>query len=243
MHRLENRSKLWMRLLAAVVAVCGSGVAHAQLQWTATELRGEIPVDKEEWTGEYEAKNIGTYTISILGIDPVDNVRIGPGFKVQKIAPGEVIKLPVVVQQNGNYGEIPVKLWFNSSDETMRERMLTAVITRPRLLPLEPERVLWYKGEAPKPKQVKITVAPGQKLKITNAQNSAPEFWKVKMAEKVAGKEYVATITPSDTEAGRIGSITLTTDSPLDHLHNSAIFMAVSDDPAPAPDAGPAPTP
>ena len=142
--------------------------------------------------------NEGQTVVTIEGLKPSCGCTTA-ALEKKTYAPGEtgvVIARFDIGQRVGVHSKtVAVKI-----EGKQTPAVLTLVVTIPELLKIEPNLVIWEKGEANKPKEIAIRSLPGQSIRALKVTSTDPRMrTKVEMVKD--GQDYLISVTPESTEA------------------------------------------
>lgn len=160
---------------------------------------------------------------------------ISASFKGDKktYLPGEAGELEAVFKVGSFNGTISkqVVIWQKGDDEAKPSIILTANITIPELLSIEPRTLNWEAGKTAAPASYKITVNHKDPVRITGVVTTNNNFsTELKVIRE--GKEYEVVVSPLQTTETSFGIIKITSDSSIPRYRLTQAFAYVRQIPA-----------
>lgn len=195
------------------------------------ETKKEILVQNEESTvtTDFPFKNESDSDAIIEKYDSGCSC-ISAGVKDSKLAykPGEsgTIRAVFNMAQFTGTTEKSIAVWLKGDPANKPSIILTARITIPELVEINPKSVIWEVGSKPEPKTVTLTIKHPEPIKVVSMTGADARF-KQELKTIEEGKKYEVVITPASTDKVGMGVIHLETDCKIERHRSHRIFTMV----------------
>lgn len=218
--------------LFGLVFLAGLPVAQAQLRWEKTQIDLTPKAGDQEAVANFKYENTGKTPITIKNVKSSCGCTTA-ALKKNDVAPGEKGEVTATFKIGGRTGVQQKTVTVETDDPSQPSitLMLKATIATP--LELKPSFVYWESGEKPTPKTMTAKVGADVTVTKLDVNSSSPDF-KTAVTKSEDGKEFVITVTPTDTS--KVVNATLTIKS---NLPEPLYAMARITGPANAPAAAP----
>lgn len=196
-------------LLGAIfLAACST--AHAQLTWEKTQIELNPKPGEQEAVANFKYENKGNTTVNIKNVRSSCGCTVA-SLKKNDVAPGEKGEVTATFKIGGRTGvqQKTVTVETDHPEQPMINLVLQATIAQ--ALEIVPSFVFWEKGEAVKPKQIKVKA--GKEVNVTklDVTSSIPDF--TAKVEKGAGAgEFVINVAPTNTDGPLAATLTIKPD-------------------------------
>ncbi|NJM37361.1 MAG: DUF1573 domain-containing protein [Akkermansiaceae bacterium] len=225
-----------MKLVMILLMMLTASLHAASLEFAETSKEIAVAMDAETATAEFAFTNKSDKTITIkrsdAGCTCVSAVVSGGKFSY---APGESGTIRATFEI-GNYSETVEKIlavWLDSDSPEVPSVKLFMKFKIPVLVKLEPRTLKWTVGDKAEPKTIKISMAEGQAIHITNVESSSEAF--TQEVKKIKdGSEYELVVTPKSTEDAHLAIFRIDTDCSLPKHRIQQVFGVVRRPTAPA---------
>jgi hypothetical protein len=195
-------------LSAIVLAACST--AHAQLTWEKTQIDLHPKVGEQEAVAVFKYENKGKTTVNIKNVRSSCGCTV-PALKKNEVAPGEKGELTATFKIGGRTGvqQKTVTVETDHPEQPMTNLILQATIAQ--ALEIVPSFVFWEKGEAVKPKQIKVKASKDVNVTKLDVSSSSPDF--TTKVEKGSGAgEFVINVAPRATDIPLAATLTIKPD-------------------------------
>jgi hypothetical protein len=148
---------------------------------------------------EYTFTNSGKYTVTINATKASCGGCTVAELTKKTYQPGENGKLTVTFKLGSYQGDQHRQILLETDDKTEPKTVLGLTVHLPKVLSITPRYVFWAQGSAKTPKTIAIKIIQEAPLGISAVQSADPRF-DVTLAQIAAGREYLITVTPNDTQ-------------------------------------------
>lgn len=155
---------------------------------------------------------------------------ISAGVKDSKLTykPGEsgTIRAVFDLAQFTGTTDKSIAVWLKGDPEHKPSILLTARVTIPALVEVEPKSLIWEVDVEPEPKTVTVTMKHTEPIKVLSLSGADQRF-KQELKTVEEGKKYEIVVTPASTEKVGMGVVHFDTDCKIDRHRSHRIFMVV----------------
>ena len=193
---------------AILLAACST--AHAQLAWEKTQIDLNPKPGDQEAVAVFKYENKGNTVVNIKNVRSSCGCTV-PALKKNDVAPGEKGELTATFKIGGRTGvqQKTVTIETDHPEQPMTNLVLQATIAQ--ALEIMPSFVFWEKGEAVKPKQIKVKA--GKEVNVTklDVTSSSPDFT-AKVEKGSSAGEFVINVAPKNTDGPLASTLTIKPD-------------------------------
>lgn len=204
------KSHLAFAVLSAFVAA----TVHAELKWDQTILELHPVFGDKEAVGHFKYENTGKTPIHLTSVKTSCGCTVAKSQK-DEVAPGEKGEITATFSIGNHTGTQVKTVTVLTDDPTSATTVLTLKAVLPEGLTLMPAFVYWKVGEKPWTRTILVTAGKGFLAKNIEVQTSNPQFGATVEPVK-GGGSWKINVTPTQTEHGGSGVITVKTDFPKD---------------------------
>jgi hypothetical protein len=211
-----------MKLL---VFLATTSLCSAQLTWEATSVQKTPPLSEGSGKYVFKAKNTGNEPVKITAVTSTCACLEAKANK-ENIAPGEEVTLLATMDYSQLQGEHHKQIIITTKSPTEQRVTLEAVAKLEAIFEIDAvvAKFVQQAQNGPHKATIKILGKEPIPLKLGAPSSKAAT---ATMEEKVPGREYVVTITPSDLSKRGFGSVTLTSESPYPRAKQVSLFYTV----------------
>lgn len=196
----------------ALLAVLGSGFAHAEIKWETTALEISPKSTEVLAPAEFRFTNAGLSAVTIQEVRPDCSCITAP-LERRTYHPGESGKVAVVFNVKGQVGEHHVPIQVTSLADGNTATAVLILHVKIRDVVVFSERFLyWRPNNDLVPKTVTITVDPQEDLTIQGARSENPAF-QVELAPTQDPRRFELRVTPPAERVRTFAQIVVTTAS------------------------------
>lgn len=215
-----------------------SATVHAELKWDQTTLELHPAFGDKEAVGHFKYENTGKTPIHLNSVKTSCGCTVAKSQK-DDVAPGEKGEITATFNIGNHVGTQVKSVTVQTDDQTSPTTVLTLKAVLPEGLILAPAFVYWKVGEKPVARTIMVTAGKGFSAKNIEVQTSNPQFGATVEPVK-GGGAWKITVTPTQTERGGSGVITVKTDFPKE---SPGVFYANASVTGPSAGQGPASAP
>lgn len=203
--------------------------AYAGLTFNSDRADITVAADAKEVTIPFAFENKTKHPITISRMDSACSCLYAK-LKDKKMTyqPGEKGELELRFELGSFSGKVDksLLLWTTEDKPDTPSTVLTAYITIPQLLLIEPVTTFWQIGEENSTKTVKLTVKDKTAINIEQISTTSPNF-DYDLIVIRQGWQYEMKITPKDTSKAGFGIFRIKTDSPISRYQTMAVYGVV----------------
>lgn len=182
------------RRASAFVAVAAlATAASAELKWDSAELTAKIRAQEAETHASFGFVNAGAQPVTITEIRPGCGCTV-PALAKSTFAPGERGEFTIAYHPGNREGRHRVDITVTTDDGASSTVAFVADIEA--LVSFDTRFVFWKGNEPRHPKRIRLTFAPDQHARLTEAQSSDPRFGVTFRAVGDTGREFEIEVTP-----------------------------------------------
>jgi hypothetical protein len=186
-------------------------------------------VDAAVVTADFKFKNESDEDVVIEKYDAACTC-INAQIKDSKLAykPGEsgVIRAAFDMGQFSGTNDKSIALWLKGDPAAKPSIVLTARITIPVLVEVEPKSLIWEIGTKAEARTVDITMKHDEPIRVTSVSGADARFkYELKTVEE--GKKYQVVVTPASTQQVGMGVIHIETDCKIQRHRSHRIFTVI----------------
>ena len=202
--------KLSLHAICGAVLLGAVATAPAQLTWEKTQIDLQPKPGEKDAVAVFRYENKGKTTVNITNVRSSCGCTVA-SLKKNDVAPGEKGELTATFKIGGRTGvqQKTVTVETDHPDQPLTNLVLQATIAQ--ALEIVPSFVFWEKGEAVKPKQIKVKA--GKEVNVTklDVTSSSPDF--TAKVEKGSGAgEFVINVAPTNTDGPLASTLTIKPD-------------------------------
>lgn len=195
----------WVLVPATFAVPCARG----ELEWQRTSVEVVAKSTDNSATAEYRFKNTGVDAVTIREVQPdcgcvttpLDKTTYAPGEEGRLLAKFELGDQPID-------RHIPIHV----QTESAGRKGNAVLVLRARInevVRFAPKQLYWRANERLEPKTVTVTLAPDEKLKLTEAKSEVPSF-QVNLTPTDDPNVFNLEVTPPSERSRAVGTIIVT---------------------------------
>jgi hypothetical protein len=201
---------LTAKTLLGAILLAACSTAQAQLTWEKTQLDFHPKPGEQEVVANFKYENKGNTTVNIRNVRSSCGCTVA-SLKKNDVAPGEKGEVTATFKIGGRTGvqQKTVSVETDHPDQPVTNLVLQATIAQ--ALEIVPSFVFWEKGEAVKPKQIKVKAGKEVSVSKLDVSSSSPDF--TAKVEKGSGPgEFVINVAPKNTDGPLAATLTIKPD-------------------------------
>lgn len=224
---------------SALLFLLASSLAWGGLDFESRIVEVQAAADAREVPVEFNFSNTGSEQVIISHINPdcdCITVQAKGGTvlpnKSIRYRPGEtgVIRSSFKVGNASGTVDQILAIWLEGDPKDEPSIQLTARITIPELVSMEPKALKWMVGSEPATQRITITMNHDKPIAVTRMASSSKSF-RAELKTLEAGRKYEVLVTPLSTEGPGIGVIRVETDCEVESQRNQQSFIMIQRSP------------
>ncbi|TAE74670.1 MAG: DUF1573 domain-containing protein [Verrucomicrobia bacterium] len=215
-------------VLICWIGACMS-LAAGTLTFEETTKRVDAGVDAKLVTVDFVFRNESAETVTIVRYDAACtciNAGIKDGRLVYPPGEGGVIRANFDMSQVSGTTDKSLAVWLQGDPDDKPSISLTARVTIPVLVEVEPKTLFWEVGGPAEPKVVSLRMKHDKPIHVTSVAGADARFKQtLRTIEK--GKSYEIVVTPAGTGEVGMGVIHIETDCASARFRTQRVFTVV----------------
>jgi hypothetical protein len=199
------------KALLALLSLCISAAAQAELSWEKTELELNPPPGADSTVATFKYENKGDKKIHINAVRTSCGCTTA-ALKKNDVEPGEKGEIVATLKTGDRVGLQTKTVTVETDDPKTPQTILTLKANVVQLLELQPAFLTWQADEKPTAKTITAKAGKGVTIKNLEVTPSAPDFT-AKVEPGSAAGEFKIVVSPKDTAHPSTANLSIKPDS------------------------------
>jgi hypothetical protein len=199
------------KVLLAVLSLCFSAAAQAELSWEKTELELNPAPGADSAIATFKYENKGDKKIHINAVRTSCGCTTA-ALKKNDVEPGEKGEIVATLKTGDRVGLQTKTVTVETDDAKTPQTVLTLKANVVQLLELAPAFLTWQATDKPEPKTITAKAGKGVTIKNLEVTSSAPDFT-AKVEPGPAAGEFKIVVSPKDTSHPSTANLSIKPDS------------------------------